>query len=585
LRPRSIDDLKRDILMLQKNQEEVMLRLRNLEQELQRLEAHVDDATETAGERPTVAPAVEATPLPAMLAKQEDPAADQPTRNWEAKIGGTWLNRIGVVAVILGLAYFLKYSFDNAWIGPIGRITLGIISGLAMLGGGEKLRAKYPGYAQGLLGGGSLALFFAIYAGYDFYELFSSSIAFPLMILVMVLTVAMAVRHHSLPIGVLGILGGYAIPFLVGDSDGSLWAYYGYYTLLTAGVLAVSLYRKWPMFRYLSFLFGHLALWISLLDGLFGSFMHQVPALLYAIMLFVFYLAVISLYHIRRKTVSTAGDFSLLVLNGLLFFGESALLLSDLYGDDYLGFYAVVLGLLYVYIGKLAYKVNPPDRLQTYGLFLISFVMVTIAIPLQLSGQYIAIAWLAEAAGLAYVSSRLQVPSIRYGALAVLALGTLIGLGELSELEYEDVFLWNIPSMLMLFVLISFAAVSRLMQAHRKTRLTLHVLGLVLLFVTLSLENHHYFTLIETEFFLSPEQISLSMIWLLFAIALFAVGLRRQNRYYRYAALGLLALVLLKAFFIDLAELATIYKILLFMILGLILLAISFVYQKKKDLL
>ena len=139
--------------------------------------------------------------------------------------------------------------------------------------------------------------------------------------------------------------------------------------------------------------------------------------------------------------------------------------------------------------------------------------------------------------------------------------------------------------MLALFMLAACYIIARLHQERRKIGHTLHALLLIVLFQTLTLENHHYFLLVDTDFFLSPEQISLSIIWMLYAISLFVFGLKRQNRYLRYASLGLIGLVILKAFFIDLAELGSIFKILLFIILGFLMLGISFVYQKKKHLL
>src|SRR5437867_11386458 len=43
----------------------------------------------------------------------------------ESKIGAHWLNRIGIIAMLIGVSYFLKYAFDDQWIGPAGRGVLG----------------------------------------------------------------------------------------------------------------------------------------------------------------------------------------------------------------------------------------------------------------------------------------------------------------------------------------------------------------------------------------------------------------------------------------------------------------------------
>ncbi|WP_366924321.1 DUF2339 domain-containing protein [Metallumcola ferriviriculae] len=108
---------------------------------------------------------------------------------------------------------------------------------------------------------------------------------------------------------------------------------------------------------------------------------------------------------------------------------------------------------------------------------------------------------------------------------------------------------------------------------------------LVEIFMFLTMQNTHFFSKKEFDFLLSPEQLSLSGIWMLYAIVLFTLGLKKYNRYLRFGGLGLIGIVITKAFFVDLAGLATVYKIVLFIILGLCLLGVSFVYQKQKDII
>lgn len=152
------EKFRQELGKLRSDQELLMKRLEKLERAVGELEPEEKEM------RPKPVSTVE-VPTP--------PTNPKKSIDLEFRIGGTWLNRIGVAAVILGLAYFLKYSFDNQWIGPTGRVLLGILTGLFMMGAGEKLRYRYAGYAQGLLGGGSLALYFSIFSSYQFYHLFS----------------------------------------------------------------------------------------------------------------------------------------------------------------------------------------------------------------------------------------------------------------------------------------------------------------------------------------------------------------------------------------------------------------------------
>jgi hypothetical protein len=43
----------------------------------------------------------------------------------ESRIGGKWFSRVGIVALLISVSYFLKLAFDNDWIGPSGRVAIG----------------------------------------------------------------------------------------------------------------------------------------------------------------------------------------------------------------------------------------------------------------------------------------------------------------------------------------------------------------------------------------------------------------------------------------------------------------------------
>ncbi len=588
--------LEEDIVQLQETQKKILNRIERLEKRWLMYTVHEEVDYDPPPVKET-APSLPPVPLP--IEPSREPRRElenqglQSSKDLEFHIGGTWLNRIGVVTIIFGIAYFLKYSFDNAWIGPTGRVLLGVLSGMAMLIAGEKLQHRYPGYAQGLLGGGSLAVFFSIYAGYQFYDLISPPLAFSFMVVMMVYTVFMAVRHNSLAIGILGIVGGYTTPFLIGSDDPSMWLLYGYLVLLTAGVLVVSIYKKWVAFQLLSFVFNQAIFAITWLDVAWRPDFDKyfAPSFLFLVINFVFYLGIASVYNIRTGKKAARGDIGLILLNGFLFFTWSMEVLDRTFMTDYMGFYAVFLALVYTYLGKMANGLCVEDKGQVYSLFVLAFVLLTLAIPIQFSGVYVGLGWLAEAVGLTFMAGRLNDTKVLYGGWVVLALGLIAAMLELSFIEREQSFLFNEPTLMLAATLAAICTILKILagwEAEEWSRLhvkaVLKGLFLVVVFIGLNVENHHYFFLKnDGNYFLSPEQLSLSALWTLYAIGLFLAGMYRKNRQLRYASLGLLAIVVLKAFFIDLANLQTVYKIILFTFLGMCLLGISFLYQKKKD--
>jgi len=587
----TIRRLEQEITQLQINQDLILKRLARIEKTVKvEPEEPVAKVEVPVVERKLIPPKSTQPEPTEPVPTQQKPTQSTPktSKDLEFRIGGMWLNRIGVVAVVLGMAFFLKYSFENDWIGPTGRILLGILSGIVMMFLGEKLHKRYPGYAQGLIGGGSLAMFFSIYAGYQFYLLIPPFVAFSFMVLIMLYTVFMAVRKDSRAIGILGIIGAYMAPFLVGSENPSLWLLYAYLILLTLGVLGVSIYKKWVVFQYLSFIFNQLIfafMWMAVTWGYaYENFV--APSYLFLCANFFIYLGIVSVYNIRTKRKSTRWDISLILMNGFLFFAWSADVLEYTFVMDFMGFYVVFIALVYLYLGKMAYQLHKEDKGQVYSLFLLAFVLITLAIPIQFSDASVGLGWLVEAVGLAYMARKLDAPKVFKCGLVVLVLGIIASFGELSTIWLTETFLFNRATLLLVSSLSAIYGMVKILSGwekpNHKIKQILKGLFLVVSFIGITFENEHFFYLHGTiDYGLSPEQLSLSALWTLYAIGLFTAGIVRKSRYYRYSSLALLAIVVLKAFFIDLGDLATIYKIILFIFLGLSLLGISFLYQKR----
>lgn len=91
-------------------------------------------------------------------------APKKPEGSLESRIGMYWLNRLGVVILVIGLGYLLSHAYEM--IGPIGKLAVGFFASAALIAGGELLarRPKLAWYGQGLVGGGWALAYFAVYA-------------------------------------------------------------------------------------------------------------------------------------------------------------------------------------------------------------------------------------------------------------------------------------------------------------------------------------------------------------------------------------------------------------------------------------
>ncbi len=182
------------------------------------------------------------------------PAPRRASPEWEALIGGRWLAKIGTVALVLGILYFLKYAFDNQWIGNTGRVLIGGFSGLALLYGGERFQTKgYRLYGQTVAGGGIVVLYLSIYAAFNFYSLISQAPAVLLMALVTAVCCSLAYRYESRTLATMGLLGGLLTPYLLSTGKSNQIGLLSYLLVLDVGAGRLAGKRRWGFLNLISF--------------------------------------------------------------------------------------------------------------------------------------------------------------------------------------------------------------------------------------------------------------------------------------------------------------------------------------------
>ena len=375
--------------------------------------ASVPDSAPVAGSAMPMAPAPGST----------SSTGEEPPRNetggiaswdWEWLLGGNWLARIGIVAVVIGVGFFLKLAFDNDWIGETGRVALGLAVGVALLGGGEFWQKKYPLWAQAVTGGGIAVLYLSIFAAFSLYDLVPALAALGFSFLVTLAAAGLALRYEARAIALLGILGGFATPMLLADKLPSQWALLSYVLVLDLGVLALATFRNWRWFTLLG-LVGSLIL--------FGYWHEELnPSLLLAevgiTLIFLIFIGATTLFHLIWRRAPRPLDQSLMVLNGSAYFGISYLLMFEEL-RIWMGGFTLLLSVFYGLLGYgilMRHREQVPLSLFAVG---IALVFLTIAVPVQLGGPWISVAWAVEAVVLIWLSFNLGMRQLRWFGMAV----------------------------------------------------------------------------------------------------------------------------------------------------------------------
>ena len=200
--------------------ENVAARLAALEQKVGELNCRLAETGAAAAAARLPVPAEAAPPTPPSprppAAPPAPPAAPAGGLDLETLIAGRWLNRIGIAAVLLAVAFFLKYAFDNNWVGPGGRVAIGLLAGAGLLVYSQWLLGRgYRYFADGMTGLGGGVLYLSLYAAWDYYHLVPQGVAFAFIIFVTFSLISIAVVLFSQPIAFLSLFVCFLTPILL----------------------------------------------------------------------------------------------------------------------------------------------------------------------------------------------------------------------------------------------------------------------------------------------------------------------------------------------------------------------------------
>lgn len=333
----------------------------------------------------------------------ESPKPSKAKSDLEKFIGENLINKIGIAITVIGVSIGAKYAIDHQLISPLTRILLGYLLGAALLGFALRLKKNYENFSAVLLSGSMAILYFITYAAYSFYDIIPQTPAFALMVVFTAFTVLAALHYKQQVIAQIGLVGAYAIPFLVGGEKGNIVVLFSYITIINAGILAIAFKKYWKALYYSSFGFT----WLIYLFWYISKY--QVDefftiALIFQTVFFItFYLTFLA-YKLFQKESFKADNTILLLLNSFIYYGLGiAVLAKHDIGKDYLGLFTVINALLHFTVTFLIYRYKSQDKKLFFLMAGLALAFITLAIPVQLDGNWVTLLWAAEAALLFWI--------------------------------------------------------------------------------------------------------------------------------------------------------------------------------------
>ena len=558
--------------------------------------------------RPDIAPVRTSQPAGSQPALPYIPprpaqALPQPDPDLESRIGSHWLNRIGIAAMLIGISYFLKFAFDNNWIGSAGRVTIGLLAGIAIVIWSERFRLKnYKAFSYSLKAVGFGALYLSIWAAFHLYQLVPSGVAFVMMLAVTASAAAMAWAQDAQILAAFALTGGFSTPLLLSTGENREVALFSYVAILDIATLCLVIFKPWRRLLVMSYA-GTLLLYV----GWYSSFYNrsQLGLTLDFATLFFSIFAIAPLV-----TLQPEGEFPLFAsIPAILAFANAGIYFLQAYSmiqevdKTLMAWFALALAAVYIFLSRQVHsrKLTPGASEILHFLHLaVAIGFITVAIPIRLDAHWITIGWFVEAGVLLWVGNR-----VNSDFLNVLALGALV-LGVIRLLLIDNFsttqLIFNMR-MATYAVAVAVLAAVAWYAAQREDDLAQSVAAVAIValnalaLIALSREVADYYarqmsvyrpTIVNQwqAVYKDLHRIGIerdftySALWMAYGAMLMIVGFLRRSAFVRWQALLLIAATTAKVFIYDVSQLDKGYRIVSFIILGVLLLAISFVYQR-----
>ena len=336
----------------------------------------------------------------------------------EKFIGENLINKIGILILVLGISYFVKFAIDKDWINEPARVGIGFLAGSILMLVAHRLKAKFASFSSVIVAGGISVFYFTIFIAFQEYQLFSQTVAFALMTIITAFSTLVSLSYNRQELAVLALLGGLASPFLISSGEGNYLVFFSYLIVLNIGILAVSYFKKWKLVNLLAFVSSTLMFGVWLTNEIGGEEFVHAHAFTFAIIFYILFSISSVINNIKSKGLFNGIERATIIANTFLYFGFSYLVLAD-WESSFIGLFTLLFAFYNISYASILYRRLGSDKTNIYLLVGIALSFVTLAVPLQFEGNLITLFWGVEAALLLWLARKSKVNSFTLASMLV----------------------------------------------------------------------------------------------------------------------------------------------------------------------
>ena len=321
------------------------------------------------------------------------------------------LGKIGIITLVAGIGFFVKHAIDQNWINEIGRVSIGILTGVIIIGLAYYLHKKYKVFSAILTGGGIAVLYITITLAFREYQLFGQTPAFAILIAITLLSVVLSLLYDRKELALFSLLGGYASPLMISTGDGNYIVLFSFILILNTGMLLISMRKNWTIIKVVSFA-ATIIFYFSWLLLRFDN--EYTGASIFAGLFFVqFYIVAIS-DHLLSNNKLTPLQLITILGNNMALLMAGYYIFND-FEVNYLGLITILIAAVNAVIMILLMRNSKVSKNMIYMLIAVVLSLISLAVPIQLKGHIITLFWAAEAVIITWLWQKTRISIFNIG--------------------------------------------------------------------------------------------------------------------------------------------------------------------------
>ena len=467
---------------------------------------------------------------------------------------------IGILGIIIGVISFFFYAVANNWIGKTGQVMIGVFLGFILFGFAFALRKNKEQWSNIVFGGAYFIEYLAIGIGVLDYEVLPESIGIALSIIFLISSTILSIKFKSRVIAYFTLIGGFLMPFITGMFENDLFIML-IYIVLCIGLVILSFAENWYDLRFTSYVI--VSLFIMFSFDKFTSASNKLIPLAFLTSIYILYKLAVLIFSSKNKKENLSILDSIILVSITIMF---LIYVYNLYDWSLVAYGIFTMIFSFIYLGEIFYfKTNKTHLLKSVSYTLLSIGIITINLGFlmlinSVDTDFFLILFAVEYVLFSVISDKSKDGGLyrfySYIFLILMVYWYALVLRFENELTHATFFMF-----IQLAIVISFLVLFRKNINFKVNAASFIIGGFALIY---SLHKYLVFFKIVNE----TSQIILSILWLIYTLVMFSNVETKEGKWLVGSLLGI---TLIKIAFNDLFYLEGIFRIIGFIIFGILL--------------